>query len=412
MLNMRIDSYKSQDSLVVVEIRPINGQGDLSCGVKVATLLQKRNIPLVLATFQESMEALEVFNKKKFSIISIDQVANLNNVALRIIAPFDDLYSLDGMYAVNIRTLAFFEYGFTPKQLTSPLSEYFTSFSMGFLPRDLGIIIDDNWQTSHRLSKQPCQERFDSLSEDLKQAASEILQEPFDPITTHYFLAYSKIYRYQKLFINDMKKKYATCGKRLVFFVIHNCAMRDLTLKKEENKQNTYIPCVGLDPDLFRALMLLSEECLVTGDQSLGEAISINKKFHYEVCGHKSKFAEQLRQQYTMKGDEVLSCEDDAQYDASNYRVCFSMNAADKIANSVEAALKQPQNYPKWVDLRKESAFFDILEKGKCYLITLDQWIALQIPSENGSGLSLLPALQQFKFEVVIDSVFHFLYVS
>lgn len=322
---------------IIVDIKPINGFGDLSCGVKIAKILKTPERIVILAIPDLWRERLNAFAGKEFSIISTQEAKETKNAALRIFAPIEsqDLV-LSESDASSPNVIGFYEYGYLNPAIPSFAAPYVSTYSMGLNDREIGILIDPDWEWQHSISQLAREKRFQTLENHtqwgpLLSEMQKTLQ--LDPTRDLLFLGYASNDEERISFIKKIAAAHQNEGKRLIFMLPH--FLHGHTLDIPGNMTLITDP---LTPDQFKLMLLLSEpECLITGDQSLSEAISANKEFTYEVRGHKQRLQSALIWLYQKKFSRK----------ATNKEICQNRDCGPRMKEIIEKALacvRYPQN--------------------------------------------------------------------
>lgn len=340
--------------IILVSIHQYEGLGDLSHGMKMARIIAEKfqNYRVVLVT--ESVENLERFNKKQFRIIRENELPSINNVALKILAPANSwgvILSFAG-YHCDRPLIAFWEYNYFCPPLSVPgISSYclgLKGYESGS-GREIGIFIDDDYEEKHKISALPDRKRLEGLPQPIVEKLK------VDTKTDHVFLVYASqegdIERREFIekILQENQSLKGQEGHRF-FFVAPSWQEPVWTepinsnLLREKDFVDGWNIKVGawgnqicfyrdqLSPEEFQQILLYSSpQCLITGDQSLSEAISCGKSITYEWRRHKRELLDNFR--LLIMRDPSLAIEN----------ICRKHNVKEPLGRIVMNALNAPR---------------------------------------------------------------------
>lgn len=367
------------------------GNGDYSYAMKVACALHDRlkipltSIILIDQDVKKISEAdrnelpFEQFNKKRFTHIHSrcekDHLALLKEYSciLQIIVPLPKGIDPLTYNTEHPPTLVFCEYGtkFTNGS-DRQLSQTFEVYHLGLDKGELGICLSEtlfqNYDRANRESiVKNSYEKIDPSFRDFLMEgrncpiyfgyANKPMGVDEEECPLHFRLSFIKaIIRVKKI--------------QEVIFVLPGGKINlehsstewvegQFAKTRVEKRSFTFSDCritliVGkLSPDDFLNLFSISEpECLVTGDQSLSEAISANKRFAYQQLSHKSELGHALNQlyQFPISIDEKTTensivekmCQifTKMEFSKVNFSICQNFDALAKICDLTYSHLK------------------------------------------------------------------------
>ncbi len=409
----------------------INGQGDLSCGMKVANDLHERlGIPVKnILISSNKVKGIDNFNKHNFKSISLKEIESLHKqqaVDLQIIAPTDGFSGVD-CTVEKAPALALLEYGFTPLKSHRVMSK-----ALGIGKEEIGILIDPSlkeWGFSEEAkSSRNRMQQLEQLDPTLKAAIMG--KKSFDELNNKHALYMS--YAPEKFllkFIEVLSEKNHSSHKNNIFVLpnLSATAIKDLNLKalhfrkikvidlnqpstqhsiKSEETETTDKKITIIRGRIVHSAMLTlmkatEREILVTGDQSLSEAIAGNKNFIYIAPEHKEKLSKDLKNlgYPVIKERESNSLNFLKREEISklNKQVC---NRKDYFENLTKLIKESLQTFQYIADislehLTNQAEFVSAIEMDKNYRITLNQLCLLEISAQDCTS----PFFQDSKFE-------------
>ena len=455
-------------SKVLFTNNPVDNFGDVSCAFKCAQslvetgALEKRQVEIRPAVGLDKcqgfrhydFEVAPLFKEREWRFLEREFV-EVSDVALQVIAPSNG--NGDAFFHLRrkgVKTLSLFEYGFNPDRLPA-LEPFYLSLGLGLGKDKKGIFIEHDWKKQHALTtRDQRMERFEEISPDVQRRILGGLSLKDFTKSCGLYVGYSNDDTPRLGFVDAILKT-NQADETLVLILPrfdvnkHESTIREicelnqvktLIISDPEGERSVSIGqegrtlrlCVGSfnHHDLLLLWQTSEEEALVTGDQSVGEAISANKRFCYEERDHKKTFASSMVKLFskydptrdpsaswhipavlpTMKANcwsTYTSCSNvmqkiylpkhRAHFTAFNREVCLYHNCVPNIGEVVRQMLESETE--KKIVYLFDSYNFDPtqLEDGIVYIISLDQIIEMQVDSETGK--SLLPKLNGKTFE-------------
>ncbi len=351
-----VDNIEESKRYVFV-VDKVGGLGDVSCAMQFASRIQeKMNLKahqVLLAVNPEDAKDVELFNEKSFAVINACEIGKVHNLALQVIAPQVTSKTAEMVLYNQAPVLSITEYGFSPHKFPPYVGSWVISRAMGLAVGEIGILIDQelmNWGFSEAtMLSQNRAMKIREMSSGLQDA---LLRESgifeFDSRTKLYY-GYSAHLITARAFVCSICKINAHNSKNISVYLPNEYVdelskerlknsfikgssefteflMNDSSCKgfgrvivekydcihettttieelKSDNSQSKKVLriLIGRLPHRdVRLLMMASEkEMVVTGDQSLSEAISCNKNFAYELLWHKSSLAESIERRYS-----------------------------------------------------------------------------------------------------------------
>jgi len=131
--------------------------------------------------------------------------------------------------------------------------------------------------------------------------------------------------------------------------------------------------------DLLVLLAASEKQVLITGDQSLTEAISANKIFFYEKLKHKNRLADRVSTLYqgalTQGIKSLFSEESETIFSQKNREICESKNCYPEIESLIKQSLNTPIDETKKMSVLayKGPITADMVEQGRTYWIDAAQ---------------------------------------
>ncbi|MCB1108558.1 MAG: hypothetical protein KDK44_02780 [Chlamydiia bacterium] len=305
---MSANAIKFPGKTILLHAFGLGGLGDLTAVARIAQILAHRG------TFDPKSITVACSQKKSYKFLKSLNLQNLKLLPL----PDDHAAYVEATkdYDVQITypdcqarlpwiincvpTLLLNENNYRVAELPEPITTWCLSQSLG-LPDEsensyLGILIDPDLRSFSQLSQeakgQELKATFEALDPDLKQKIYQN-QSPEDCMV---FLGYCHDQQLRFNYMQEIVALYQDQSKQLCFvmpdyFSLH----RDNGVVYETvNDRSVRIVIADIPPTQMNHLWKLSmPEVLVTGDQSLTEAISINKVvLRYEVMDHKKRFGQ------------------------------------------------------------------------------------------------------------------------
>ena len=327
----------SSDKYCVIYGHILDGLGDISTACKIAKWTTKQlNIPaekVIIAT--NDHQKAEIINQKKFKILHYHEAENLFPLFLQIVVP-TSASCVKYLLSKGIPTLCLIEYGFSSEAKYYQNYNWIACHALGINKKkgELGICINEGlkkWGFSPNSLNSS--ERLGYLYKVTPSLLSCIIGQlsaaNFDALNRLY-LGYVKSPMAALSFIKAILNLNQTDDKNLVMVLpgntehFFNTTLIDLKtssyLKDFQrfevvyynhlDKTSTMLESITLNPigktlriikgnfyhaDLKKILIASEKEMVVTGDQSLSEAISANKSWFYETRDHKRSFAVDLQ---------------------------------------------------------------------------------------------------------------------
>ena len=414
----------------------LDGAGDISCAVKVATILNKRFlIPIErieIATNNPKM--VEIFNKRSFKVLSYAEAKELDNVYLQIAVPAF-LPVIADFIGCGIPTLLINEYGFKSSETSIRFPHPWLSchsFGLNLAKRELGIIISPGL-VKHAFSQESLVslERLKHLEKvKCKWLSNAILNGKsigdfdqscrlYQGYTSKSIAAWSYIGAICLLNQQDPKDLIfvmpgtSCCLQSYLakfkldfnqFAVSQN--IKAISFISEESKA-----VVEVDPSnaisvtiiygsieyrsLKKVLLAAEKETITTGDQSLSEDISCNKSWQYEMRDHKFALASDLADIASAKDHNLTVTTDFVspfleidhcrriysnflEAKKNDYVSMSSMNK--EIIDNFDAMKQLPKLIDELTSRSPSPPLLSFIEKSpESYMIPFNQWVVLNL---------------------------------
>lgn len=452
MLDIKMDlSSKLGDGLIFIVCDKQGGFGDLACGRRVADLLHNLGgIPadkiIINSSFSKDFE--RIFNTdKRYRVISSDDALNLTDVKIKIIVPY--VYSRTESMVDADASLYLHEYNHG-EQIIKPEENYY-EYQMGFSGNDsttpIGILIDPElheWSQSQE-SKDPLAKAklLTTLPRDFSEAILNGKSPEEFAKRSKFYLGYSAEANTKKEFLNalislnkddeadlvfllpgsvDQDYFLDRCfmesnqiGQLIVYESRHEQLKKSASTKISEQGKTLTLLTHQIPNKLMKTLWKASEsECLVTGDQSLTEAVSANKAFFYEVLPHKEGVAKNLPSFRCVNSTSprglthhmvdvfaTLRKESFKSAFELNAKIIGEQNANPKILKTVSELLDLGPKQTKILDFTKMS--LDDFEPAKMIPFDIPVYISVaqigKVKIQMKDGFSQRPDLADSKFE-------------
>jgi len=454
-------SRVSPDQKILFAVHPTGGLGDLGVAVKVRNLFVDRNFVTNEQVQIRSTKSSKCFNCYSFDIEPLTgkrghrrivELIPVSNLALQVIASvsgYGEAYF--HLRRKEVKTLALKEYGFDADPIIPALDSIYRSLPLGLSTGSIGIYIESDWEAQHQLKGR--EERMQRLDKVSPEAAKRIRG---DLAQFALYMGYSDDTDLRLGFVHAVLQL-NTIDDTVVFVLpcLEMSVQKDLLqigkrngvgkviISNEEGeiihdlneKGRTVKYCVGdFDhSDLLFILQASEKETLVTGDQTVSEAISANKQFCYEARDYKQTFAGSMRRlfqsfrqetihpnvrirewdNFETYSDQMLKIFDPNMqeiFSQFNRYVCINRNCIPIVEMNalemIESTVKQKVVY-----------LFDIghfdptkLEDNTVYILSLDQILLMEIIEK--SGRSQLPELSGKHYETGSLSGLHYLVAS
>jgi hypothetical protein len=328
-----------------------NGLGDISSAFKIGNALHEcLNIAkenLFCGTNEEQKAA--IFNKNQFTILAprasffgppslttyFAEMQKVHQFAFQVIpAPsINEAASL--FFATRVPSLVLYEYGFKNHPFHPAFKNFVTTKSLGLNEKEgeIGILIDSElYEWGFSKEAQISLKRIEQLQFVNSSLREAILENEdfvsFDAQSLLY-VGYTNQFTSSVKFIKDLSdlNTYDSSNQKNLTFILpgnfstqfqscveltdipslvikevnRNGTIKEVMRRKGKEGEKTLTIFTGsINHVDFKHLLKASEkETVVTGDQSLSEAISLNKVFMYEALNHKHKFANDIQTTYS-----------------------------------------------------------------------------------------------------------------
>lgn len=352
----------------------LGGFGDLGNAMKFAKMLHEeqgvREDKILLVT--DKPEGMQLFNTDgKFSVLSMREYEKkISAVGLQIITPVSEDCQISEWAKKGVRTVALYEYGFNGPSTTSGKDVQVYAFGLDWQRREVGIWIARDWRRKHEIAAAEPALRLRSLKE-IEPSLQKLLRvdrgvEKFAQ-DSHLYLGYADDFSMQVDFVKAIlaEKRKAASDKNFYFVLPGEKNARFLSAHFEEELQlhrfnklliTKHGKCLQeiqgtgegvlhiilgnqTHEDFYRLMTASEREVVVTGDQSLSEAIENDKIFCYEERRHKGPLARELNALYApcvpciipfygesiSKMRDVFSSRGEGFF-ANNRRICEMLN--------------------------------------------------------------------------------------
>lgn len=335
------------------------GFGDIACSLKITNYLvencgfNQKNISIVTT----KPEIVSIFNKHALNVISPEVAKKINAPSIKIVVPirsYDNICQplLEG----KIPFIILWEYGIK----NTPVPNYLSQTphlvkSLGLEDDEEGILIEKEMQECSDLSKEERLQKLEMINPILKNALIGDLYFGYVyecKILTKFLKAIVKYNKGNNLtFIfpgNDRKitipEKLEGVGSIEIFHFESTLELKEKIEFSKEGKQVRIITGTINHNDIKWIQVAAKKETIVTGDQSLGQAIStIRSRFIYECLPHKVNLGGSLKKLYPInpnlespKAKSILqyfiSCKaQKKQFAEVSQEICLKRNAFLKI---------------------------------------------------------------------------------
>lgn len=455
---------------ILFTTNPQGGFGDIGCAFKCAhSLVQLGTLDVeqvaIRVTDLGKCQNFQVYNyalaplfkRREWSSASPREFEEVSDLALQVIAPStgygDAFYHLRRK---GVKTLSLFEYGFNPDSVPV-LEPFYSSVGLGLGKNKAGIFIEHDWERQHALTTRAHRmERFNEVSPEVQlRIAGDLSPEAFaascglyvgyssdDTIRLGFVDAILKTNQTDETLVLTLPRFRVDRHESKIVEICRNNHVKTLIISDEKGERSVSIGeegrtvrcCVGdfNHRDLLLLLQASEEEVLVTGDQTISEAISANKRFCYEQRDHKRTFAlslltlfsecnpasqsqrnpmsytrsinptvkESYRNTYVYHSEvmqRLFHPEHREYFTAFNREVCVNHNCVPYIEKTILQMLET--DIEQQIVYLFDSDDFDPtqLEDGIVYIISLDQMSQMEIRMDNGR--SQLAALEGKTFE-------------
>ncbi|WP_420420713.1 hypothetical protein [Simkania sp.] len=448
---------------------PVDNFGDVSCALKCARslveagTLQSRQVEIRPSVRLDKFRGFDhyhfkvspLFKERKWHDSGPREFEEISGLAFQVVAPSNGCGdAFLHLRRKGVKTLSLFEYGFNPDRLPA-LEPFYLALGLGLGEDKKGIFIEHDWEKQHALTTRAQRmERFTEISPELQRRILGELPLPAFAESCGLYVGYSNDDTMRLGFVDAILNTNLT-DETLVLILPrfdankHENAIREIcelnqvkTLIISDPEKERFVSiaeegravrlCVGSfdHHDLLLLWQSSEEEALVTGDQSVSEAISANKRFCYEERDHKQRFASSMTaifsncdpERHPARGwhfpavlptlrthnwNTYTSCSTAMQklfdpkfrahFTAFNREVCLHHNCVPHIDKAIREMLESEAE-KKIVYLFDSDAFDPTqLEDGIVYIISLDQMLGMKIKTDTGE--SLLPELNGKTFE-------------
>ena len=424
------------DKNYLVIAHGLDGAGDISCAVKVATILNKRLlIPIErIEIATNKPELVEIFNKRSFKVLSYTEAIKLDNVYLQIAVPAF-LPVLAGFIARGIPTLLISEYGFESSEISIRFPHPWLSchsFGLNAAESELGIMISPGL-VKHGFSEKsllPC-ERLKHLEKlECKWLSNAILNGKsiidfdqscrlYQGYTSTYIGAWSYIgaicllnqedpkdlifvmsgkscnsENYLKRVQLDFKQFAASQKIKEMRFISEKSEVAVVEVNPSNGFSVTIIHGLIEYRSLKKVILAAEKETITTGDQSLSEAISCNKSWLYEIRDHKRDLADALADialdkdcDFTITVDfgaffRIEHCREMFKnfFDAKKNDYFSITSVNEEIINNFDAMKQLPSHIDELTSQAPSSPLLTFSEESpESYTIPFNQWVVLNL---------------------------------
>lgn len=314
----------------------LDGLGDISAAFKIAKWANKHlsisKEKIVIAT--NDLEKAEILNNKNFKIIPYYEAENWAPPFLQIIVPTSTSY-IKHPLSKGIPTLCLSEYGFADEAKGYQNYNWIACLALGINVKkgQLGICIynklkERGFSSNSLFSSERIKFLYKANPFLVKFLTQNKEAEQFDT-SDRLYLGYVRETIAAQSFIKAVLSLNQTNAKNLVIVLPGNTVneyaisstlntalqskdIQDIQLEfyNHHNHTSTILKSYALNSsgktlriitgsfyhaDLKKILLASEKETVVTGDQSLSEAISANKNWFYETRDHKRTFAQDLQ---------------------------------------------------------------------------------------------------------------------
>jgi hypothetical protein len=440
-------SEQLQNKTIVFIALKINGLGDISCSLKCAGLVKNLLGPdtnILIAS--KSLDDIVLFNEKhQFEVIDPDDIATVHNVALQIIVPTNNC-DVRSFLSNGIPTLGLYEYDYSKAKHDC---NWLHTESLGLGEDCMGIFIDEElrtWGFSDEANT-PIR-RLEKLLEASEPVYEEILGDrspeeyvennllyfgyAHNTVTiTDYLKAIAMlnvrgsnnitVWTPTRLTLSpDLKEKLTRCGFGQVI-------LNSNTVEVGDTERTFTIISKRVDHHDFKTLLMASEkETIITGDQSLGEAISCNKHFINEMLQHKTTLGQHLSSRYFHRYVHLTINYPVGGYESSNPMLIFNsfrqQRELSEVVQSVNASICEERNIQitlpaviahtleickkeEIIDLTGEKEFAKMIPFDQTVKISVQQIVELEIKADTNHS----PYFPNSYFEYKSLSMFYYL---
>jgi len=455
-------SSVSLSKKILFTTNPQDNLGDVSCSFKCArSLVQAGTLDPeqveIRAPDLRKCQNFQVyhypigplFKERELRFGSSREFEEVSDLALQVIAPStgcgDAFYHLRRK---GVKTLSLFEYGFTPDSIPV-LEPFYSSVGLGLGKGKAGIFIEHDWEEQHALTTRAQRmERFNEVSsEGRMRIVGDLSSEAFvancalyvgyssdDAIRLGFVDAILKTNQTDETLVLTLPRFRADRHEGKMEEICRKNHVKTLIISDESGERSisfgeegrTVRCCIGdfNHRDFLLLLQSSEEEVLVTGDQTISEAISANKRFCYEERDHKETFALSLlalfsqcnsvshirplfptvkanyRNTYVFHSEamqRIFLPEHRGHFTAFNQEVCKNHNCVPYIKKTILEMLGS--DIEQQIVYLFDSDDFDPtqLEDGVVYMVSLDQISQMEIRVDNGK--SQLAALEGKTFD-------------
>jgi hypothetical protein len=422
-----------------------NGLGDLSCGFKIANDLHERlSVPIaniIIATNDPLGSSL--FNKHEFTVLDFreiksEQITKTYDISLQIIAPTDQ-YSCHAKVDSQIPALALMEYGFD----TGDSSNELVCESLGLDKPAMGFMVENSlkeWGFSDQSNTSILRlQQLKDINKGLQQAIlgrnnedTEDAIIKFDEKSRLYtsYAPSSKLNSFVAKIVAESvqevskfvfvfsdfrfddaqtlaKKCHGISAIKIVELdkVTETYKIQKLSIDSGKGRKIKIITCSLKHAEMLTLFKAVERKVLVTGDQSLSEAISGNMNLIYVAPLHKLTLKDQLQklgyptvEEQTPTLPNFLS-----EFTSLNKKTVVNNDYFPQFSQLIKERL---QNFSPPIALKhfKDDEFYSAIQPNTKYLISFEQLCSLKIQVKDSQ--SLLPRFlnSYFRHQKIGDS--------
>lgn len=418
--NISLSDRIGNKSILVSSEGSGGGRGDLMCTYKVAQLLADQGgVPesQIICQMREGDINQFPIEGRKFVIQSFAKEIPTTNIALHILAPGDV-----PSYKAPAPILLLREYNFPPQNFLSERYAFIREHALGLNEERQegfqGIFVDrELFQWSQTEEAKDPEKRIFQLELLSESRLAEILGQD----VTSKRVALEEFQRENVLFFGYASKQ--ETREKFVEAIISYSATHHPGKKvtvlfagaNHRNQPSTDAKVISLDltPTEMRTLFRGAQrECLVTGDQTISEAISAGMLPIYERLDYKSDLAEALEANFGLMAYksyrnmtailEHLHADKD-QIDHTSRKICLEQDATTNVLHLATEALESQREVPR--DLCDQVVTAESLPLDQLACITTDQICQLDISSRTLA----IKGFPQWKFQSSMIDLTHYL---
>lgn len=411
----------------------VDNLGDLSCGFKVINDLHERiGVPLKnIFVVSNDVEGCQLFNKYHFKIENsklntVQKIIDESNIHLQITTSTDRgtaKHKLTG----KVPVLALCEYDFNTEESTKDL----VCKSLGLGKEAIGIMVDyslKEWGFSHD-AQDPIKrlQQLDEVSPILKKAILGKKEIQKFNETSCLYTSYARNF----ILLEYIKTIYQeNIQKKNLVFVLSDISLKSVIELKlfnvgsikllkfnhetQEISAKKSVIGTGIKVKIVTGRIKHAEmltifkaahpKVVVTGDQSLSEAISANLNFIYAAADHKHNLQNNLEnlgyqtfeyESYRVRFPKFLT---ENKISIINQEICSKYDYLPNLTNVIkEIFASNFEITPSLEHLGIKKEFFDAIEMHKTTIVSLEQICQLEI--QISTRKSKLPRFADSLFE-------------